>query len=178
MKITKIILISCAIVSAVFCSLQAETDRQAQTFDNGKSSDAVSYGLGSNGGFTLKDDSDYKTPQMVVRLLPRSSPYEGAPVVNSQVADEIPSITNYYEGGDKLNSITVQCRIYANMNDCTHANGCGWCGSLSRCVTGNQAGPLEACSKSTYVFTTGGLHRNERVIKENVGGLALTIISK
>ncbi len=32
------------------------------------SSEAVTYGYGSNGGFVLKDDIDYKAPEMVQKL--------------------------------------------------------------------------------------------------------------
>lgn len=32
------------------------------------STEAVTYGEGSNGGYVLKDDSDYKTPEIVTKL--------------------------------------------------------------------------------------------------------------
>jgi len=112
---------------------------------------------------------------MVTKLQPRKSPYDGTP--NAQgAADEIPSITNYYDGTQRLNSVQVRCKVYANVNDCVHQAGCGWCGSTSSCIMGNQIGTMEACAASTYVFTSGGAHPEERVVKENVGSLAMTIL--
>jgi positive regulator of sigma E activity len=92
------------------------------------------------------------------------------------IADEIPSITNYYDGSEKLNTIKVECRIHTNALDCLHQAGCGWCGANSACIRGNQLGPMEACAHSTYVFTTGALHPEQRVVKENVGALSMTIL--
>jgi hypothetical protein len=136
---------------------------------------AVAYGLGSNGGYTLRDDTNYKTPEMVQKLIPRASPYNKDPGAFN-VADEVPSITNYYDGGNKLNTFQIQCRMYPNANDCLHQAGCGWCGSSTSCVQGNQLGPTEPCMKSTYVFTTGSLVPKERLVQENIGGLSMTIV--
>jgi len=127
----------------------------------------------------LKNENNYKIPQIVDRLIKRSSPYDYTPK-NKEHADEVPSLTNYYDGSEKLNNFQVQCRMYVSQKDCLHQSGCGWCGATASCIAGNQAGPLEACSKSTYVFTTGAVPQNpqERVITENIGGLSMTIIKK
>ena len=150
----------------------------AQTVSNLPASESVAYALGSNGGYTLKNEYNYKTPQMVDKLVPRNSPYDVA-TKGMELADEVPSITHYYDGAPKLNSIKITCKIYMSMSDCLHQSGCGWCGATSGCVSGNQMGPLEACAKSTYIFTTGAVHQtDERVVRENVGGLTMTVISK
>jgi hypothetical protein len=80
-------------------------------------------------------------------------------------ADENPSISIFYDGSNKLNRIKVQCKIYTNPKDCVHQSGCGWCGSLTRCIKGTQIGPLEPCVKSTYIFTSP--YKNE-AITENI----------
>ncbi len=135
----------------------------------------MSYALGSNGGYTLKNEKNYKTPKIVPKLI-HTAPFDNTNKTQS-LADEVPSVTDYYDGAHKLNTITVMCKVHVNMNDCLHQSGCGWCGGNTSCVQGNQAGPLEACAKSTYVFTTGALHE-ERVVHENVGALSMTIVSK
>jgi hypothetical protein len=146
------------------------------TLSNETSSESVAYALGSNGGYTLKNDLNYKTPKMVEKLVP-SPVYEQDPGAKA-VADEVPSITHYYDGRNKLNTIKVTCKIYVNKVDCLHKDGCGWCGATSGCVQGNQMGPMEACAASTYIFTTGAVHQDERVIRENIGGLTMTVVSK
>lgn len=146
------------------------------TVSNGTSSESVAYALGSNGGYTLKNDLNYKTPKMVEKLVP-SPVYEQDPGAKA-VADEVPSITHYYDGRNKLNTIKVTCKIYVNKVDCLHKDGCGWCGATSGCIPGNQMGPMEACAASTYIFTTGAVHQDERVIRENIGGLTMTVVSK
>lgn len=115
---------------------------------------------------------------MVSYLVKSKSPYENASK-SQEAADEVPSVTNYYDGTNQLNKIQVKCKMYTGLNDCVHQAGCGWCGATSSCITGNQAGPLEACSKSTYVFTSGAIYTpQDRVVKEDVGGVSMTIISK
>ena len=39
--------------------------------------------------------------------------------------NEIPSATSYYDGGAKLNRITINCRIYSKSNDCLTNSNCG-----------------------------------------------------
>lgn len=132
--------------------------------------------MGSNGGYTLKNENNYRVPQMVDHLVASKSPYGNAQS-GKEYADETPSNTEYYNGSQKLNTIKVQCRMYVNQNDCLHQASCGWCGSSASCIMGNQIGPMEACSKSTYVFTTGALRNpQEREIRENVGGISLNIV--
>ncbi len=136
----------------------------------------MTFGLGSNGGYTIKNENNYKIPKMVDHLIVSNSPYSNTQS-SKEYADENPSITEYYNGTDKLNTIKVNCKMYVSQNDCLHQASCGWCGSTATCIMGNQMGPMENCSKSTYVFTTGALHNpDERVIRENVGGLSFNIV--
>jgi hypothetical protein len=185
-----LLIFATALISFIACAEKVETveqllasdkpkiDRDAEAFSDGKAIDAVAYAMGSNGGYTLKNELNYKTPTMVGKLTHQAS-FNNERRGAKEAADEIPSITNYYDGAEKLNSIKVQCRIYTTANDCVHQSGCGWCGATSSCITGNQMGPTEPCAKSTYVFTSAGIYSpQERVIKENVGGLAVTITSK
>jgi hypothetical protein len=157
-------------------------DRGAETYSDGKVVDAVAYALGSNGGYTLRNEYNYKTPQMVSQILPTQSRFVDDNIRPREPVEEVPSITNYYDGSNRLNSVKVQCKIYRNMNDCLHQAGCGWCGATSGCIGGNQMGPLEPCSKSTYVFTTGSIAptqtEEERVVRENIGALSMTMVSK
>lgn len=38
---------------------------------------------------------------------------------------EIPSTTNYYDGGAKLNKITINCKIYTSASNCLTNSHCG-----------------------------------------------------
>ena len=93
---------------------------------------------------------------------------------------EIPSVTDYYDGSLKLNSVKIQCKIYANPTDCLHQSGCGWCGGNNSCILGNNLGPLQPCSKSTYIYTAPYANWNPqtKVVTEQVGGVSLTVATK
>lgn len=138
---------------------------------------AITYGVASNGGYSLKDESNYIQPEFVTKLpdtipTPKPGPQE--------VAEEIPSVSDYYNGDSKLNKIQIVCKIYANPTDCVHQSSCGWCGASKSCIVGNNIGPLESCVKSSYIFASPAPNWTPQtnVIHENVGGVALTIISK
>ena len=52
-----------------------------ETYTDGKSQGAISYGVASNGGYVLRDDSHYVRPEMVSKLpdkmpAPKSGPLE------------------------------------------------------------------------------------------------------
>ena len=74
----------------------------------------------------------------------------------------------------------MTCKIYANPTDCLHSSECGWCGSQSGCIAGNNLGPLEACVKSSYIFSAPFPNWNPqtRVINEIVGGAGLIVVNK
>ncbi len=136
----------------------------------------MTYALGSNGGYTLKNENNYKAPAIVQHLIVSNSPY-GNQSSSKEFADENPSATDYYDGSHKLNTLKVSCKIYSSQSDCLHQASCGWCGATGSCIMGTQMGPLETCSQSTYIFTTGAIHNpQEREIRENVGGLSFNIV--
>jgi hypothetical protein len=114
---------------------------------------------------------------MVMRLPEKMDGPKGGPI---EVVDEVPSVTNYYNGEAKLNKVQINCHIHANPTDCIHQSSCGWCGASKSCIVGNNIGPMESCVKSSYIFGTPNPNFNAqtRVINENVGGLTLTVISK
>jgi hypothetical protein len=141
------------------------------------SGSSVTYGLGSNGGYTIKDEASYKTPTIVGHL-DNSGPYVDAKR-EQIVPDEKASVSNYYDGSRELNTFKVQCKMYASMNDCTHHSSCGWCQATSSCINGNQLGPLEPCPTSQYVFTSPLYNAGEnRIINENVGGISMNLSTK
>jgi len=114
----------------------------------------------------------------MVTTLPSSF---GAPKPGpAESVDEIPSSSDYYDGSSKLNVIRVDCRIYATPSDCFTHSSCGWCGSANSCVLGNNLGPLQRCQKSTYIFSAPypNFNPETRVVNQNVGGIAMTVISK
>ncbi len=142
----------------------------------GESTDAMAYGLGSNGGYTLKNENNYKMPT-IVQSLASTGPAFKSESSSKESTDEIPSITNYFDGSERLNTFKVECKMYASINDCLHQASCGWCGESKLCIMGNQMGPMEMCSKSTYIFTSGAMNPDVRVMKDNVGGLSTVITS-
>jgi len=89
----------------------------------------------------------------MVAVLPKITPISEIKSPK-QSAEENPSISVFYDGTNKLNTIKIECKIYTNPKDCVHQSGCGWCGQLTRCIKGTQIGPLEPCVRSTYIFTS------------------------
>jgi hypothetical protein len=51
---------------------------------------------------------------------------------------------------------------------------------MGSCIAGNNMGPLEPCLKSTFIFSppVASLIPPNRYIKENMGGVQLSVISK
>lgn len=97
-----------------------------------------------------------------------------------ETPEEIPSVTDYYDGSHKLNTVKIQCKIHSNPTSCLHQSSCGWCGSTNSCVLGNNLGPLQPCTKSSYIFSAPYPNWNPqtRVVNEQVGGVSLTVVSK
>ncbi len=94
--------------------------------------------------------------------------------------DEIPTLTDYYDGDAKLNKIEINCHLYANPTDCVHQSRCGWCGASTSCIVGNPAGPLENCVKASYIFAQPpvGATQQMNTINDNVGNISMTVVSK
>jgi hypothetical protein len=66
-----------------------------------------------------------------------------------------------------------------------HQGSCGWCGSSSACIPGNNLGPLAPCLRGTYKFTAPAgdwntlNHENYSLNRMNIGGAQLTtVVSK
>ena len=111
-----------------------------------------------------------QTLPKIVRLSEMKTP--------KQSADETPSISVFYDGTHRLNTIKVSCKMHTDSKSCVHQSGCGWCGQLTRCIKGTQLGPLEPCVKSTYVFTSPASYATERISNTEIGGLFANISTK
>jgi hypothetical protein len=114
---------------------------------------------------------------MVAKLPAHFDPPAPGPM---ESVDEIPSVTDYFDGSKNLNVIKVQCKIYANASDCLKQSSCGWCGSTNGCILGNNLGPLQSCVKSSYIFSAPYPNWNPqtRVVNDQIGGVGLTVVSK
>jgi len=126
---------------------------EASSIKGAPASEAVTYGYGSNGGYVLKDDVDYKKPEIVQKL----GNYKMTLGGNKEIAEENPSLSTYYDGSNRLNIIQITCRVYVNKNDCLHKSACGWCSQTKTCISGTSQGPLEPCLASTYKFSVPSL---------------------
>jgi len=94
--------------------------------------------------------------------------------------DEIPSATDFYDGSQNLNVIKVNCNIYSNPKIClTHSN-CGWCGSTNRCVLGNNLGPHETCTRSSYIYSAPYPNWTSEmsVVKGEIANVTLNLSNK
>lgn len=88
-----------------------------------------------------------------------------------EAVQEIPSVTNYYDGSLNLNVGVVECHTIAMPGDCVKQSICGkllkiiknngdfflllfkgWCGQSSSCIRGTQLAPNEICDRQSYVF--------------------------
>jgi len=137
-------------------------------------SNALTYGLARANVDATEPMGSYIHPELVSHLpdvinQPKKGPLE--------IVEEIPTVKNYYDGGEKLNLTRVNCKINANPTDCLHQSSCGWCGATSSCIMGNNLGPMQPCLKSTFIFSgnTMGWEQSTRHINENVGNISLTV---
>jgi len=117
-----------------------------------ESKGAISYGLASTSGYAIPSElqGSYVLPTFVKELPKKMEIPEPGP---SENVDEIATTVDYYDGSNKLNAIKINCIIYTEPNDCTKQSSCGWCGSSKKCILGNNIGPLQACVKSSYIFS-------------------------
>jgi hypothetical protein len=94
--------------------------------------------------------------------------------------DEIPSETDYYDGSLHLNAEVVKCQIFANPTDCLHQSSCGWCGSNTSCIPGNNLGPLRPCEKKSYMFTAPypNFTPQTQAVANPEGGVSLIVNSQ
>jgi len=112
---------------------------------------SYNYGVGSTGGYTLRDDAGYVKPQFVPHLEQVARWARSFP--KKETVDEVPSAEDYYDGSDKLNNVRVDCEIFTDKRDCLTSSHCGWCGSRNCCVTGTALGPAQRCDRTTYIFS-------------------------
>merc|ERR1712151_95439 len=146
--------------------------------DGSTSRGAISYALGSNGGYTLKDETGYRQPSLMRALPSHFDPPATGPM---ESVDEKPSVTDYYDGAKNLNVLTIQCKVYANATECLKQSSCGWCGSNGTCILGNNLGPLSPCVKSSFVFNSAypSWNPQTRVVNApEMGGVNLTVGNK
>lgn len=141
------------------CSLRSKVrqslfrDKDAYSYNDGRAGDGITYGLGSNGGFSLSANAeDFKTVPTTPKLPKRE--YEAS---MKFPADEIKVYANsdeaYYDGELRLNTVQINCKIYRDTNSCLRQNYCGWCAATKSCITGNNTGPLEQCPQAQYQFS-------------------------
>lgn len=139
---------------------------------------AITYGLGDVGGYTLPPDSTtYKSPTMMGVLptkfeLPKGGVFESI--------DEIPSAEKYYDGSTNLNSVKLSCKIYATSDDCLKNSSCGWCGSSNLCILGNNLGPLQSCTRSSFLYSSPIPNINKQLVieKSDSPGVDFTLENK
>lgn len=65
-------------------------------------------------------------------------------------------------------------------NECVNNSNCGWCGDKSKCIPGNNRGPLAPCLRNTYLFNTNTQDWNPLkagAININTGG-AVQMVSQ
>jgi len=86
-------------------------------------------------------------------------------IVNTvEVAEEIPTIIDYYNGDIKLNKIDINCKLFMNPTDCTNSSHCGWCSGTGMCIGGTAQGPFGKCLKGQFIFSGPVPHSFEPTI--------------
>ena len=135
---------------------------------NSKKDSAITYGLADTSSYQvpLPELQKLTNPVMVSKLpenfdLPRNGPLENV--------DEVPSNADYYDGTLNLNKKKISCRIYGNASDCMKNSSCGWCGSSNSCILGNNLGPLQTCSRSSFVYSSPIPNWNNKATVINTG---------
>merc|ERR1712032_809139 len=172
-----VIMISAIITKAVKSKAKTTNDILGEISSDGSvSRGAISYALGSNGGYTLKDETGYRQPSLMRALPSHFDPPAPGPM---ESVNETPSTTDYYDGAKNLNVIRIQCKVYANAAECLKQSSCGWCGSSNTCILGNNLGPLSPCVKSTFAFGSPAFNPTTRVVNDmETGGVQLTASTK
>lgn len=94
------------------------------------------------------------------------------------LADEKPSVTNYYDGENRLNKVTVHCKSIIDRFSCLHQKLCGWCSHTGICIKGNEAGPLDTCPQAEYTFTTARVTDQPPLEIRQVGGPVATTVTQ
>ena len=94
-----------------------------------------------------------------------------------ETVSEIPSGTDYYDGSNNLNVLTLNCTIYSNPKVCMAQSSCGWCGSSNKCVLGNNLGPKQPCVRSSYIYSAPypNWDNQARIVTGEVAGIPLGV---
>merc|ERR1711964_39363 len=156
MKVDNILLICFTILFLTSAKLESDKDVVGEAYSTTAKNDeqdvgAVSYGLASNLGHTLEDETTYKMPTMLQKLPDVQAPPKAGPL---ESAEEVATELQYYDGTQNINNINVNCSAFnADPTNCVKRDTCGWCGSTKNCIRGNAMSPMEKCPKKTYVFT-------------------------
>lgn len=169
----KIILIS--ITFTLFALSFCKSLKETSTIES------VAYALGKAkmDEHYMRNQAGYRSVPYVDKLPPQT------PISDGQVetVDEITTESNYYDGTIGLKTVITSCNMYTTQPQvCLHQGSCGWCGSTSSCIQGNNLGPLAPCLRGTYVFTAPTPDWNPiqggSVTKVNFNGATLTKIEK
>lgn len=114
---------------------------------------AITYGVADIGAYNIPETelSKLKVPTFLPKLPEKFDLPRGGPLEN---VEEISSEDNYYDGSLNLNKKSISCKVYGNSNDCLKNSSCGWCGSSNSCILGNNLGPLQSCSRSSFVYAS------------------------
>merc|ERR1712151_481674 len=126
--------------------------RLGESNQDGDAVDALTFGMGTDGGYILQNEKNYRAPELYNRL-PKITPISQVRTPKA-VAEENPTISVFYDGTNKLNTFKIDCKLYTNPKECMHKSGCGWCGELTKCI------------KGTHVFTSpesSGFKKNDNI---------------
>lgn len=142
------------------------------------SKDALAYAVASTEHNSLSQGGKGYSKVTYVDTLPER--FEAPKAGPAENVEEIPTVTDYYDGSAKLNTVQVKCRIFTTALDCLRQSSCGWCGSSNTCVLGNNMGPLQACMRSSYIFSPPipNWNRMTTTNEANVAGIKLSVINK
>jgi hypothetical protein len=170
LKTLSIILLGCISLNLVICSKSNRGEdgqnHEALAYNDGKSETGLNFSLGSNGGYTLNNDSGFRKVETVDKLPPYVPIQSGV----KESAEAIPSQTDYYDGEYGLNAMKINCKIYKDPSTCLHTNQCGWCHANNTCIVGNSMGPLDECPRSRYQFSwPGGAAVQDRIVNNDFG---------
>jgi hypothetical protein len=129
--------------------------------------------------YYLNNQNDFKAPKYVKTLPPRQQ-LRG----KIETIDEVPSVTDYYDGTLKFKTRTVTCNQWTTQKEaCQSQKSCGWCWSSLNCIPGNNLGPLAPCLRGKYEYTAPEANwnplesNNVNISRQNIGGAQLTTIT-
>lgn len=103
--------------------------------------------------FYLMNQNYFHSKVTYVNELPSRRPISDGKL---ETIEEIISPNNdddYYKGTLNLDINMNSCQLYFKDKEvCIKQPSCGWCGSSSSCIPGNNIGPFATCLKGSFVF--------------------------